>query len=104
VAGNASPILNRCVGINDHARSVARTGVPAQPDATTGRVGASDDHKPRIWTRDQVDLLKDLATSVVTEITLRSAPNGSPADLPSGVATRAPERPPRTPAGCSTAE
>jgi GAF domain-containing protein len=36
------------------------------------------DHKPRNWTRDQVDLLKDLATSVVTEITLRSAPDGSP--------------------------
>jgi signal transduction protein with GAF and PtsI domain len=36
------------------------------------------DHKPRTWTRDQLDLLKDLATSVVTEITLRSAPDGSP--------------------------
>jgi hypothetical protein len=29
------------------------------------------DHKPRTWTRDQVDLLKDLAASVATEITLR---------------------------------
>jgi GAF domain len=36
------------------------------------------DHKPRTWTRDQIDLLKDLATSVVTEITLRSAPDGPP--------------------------
>src|SRR3954467_10191470 len=40
------------------------------------------DHKPRTWTSDQVDLLKDLATSVVTEITLRSAPDGSPASKP----------------------
>jgi GAF domain len=30
------------------------------------------DHQPRIWTRDQVDLLKDLAASVVTEINLRT--------------------------------
>jgi GAF domain-containing protein len=29
------------------------------------------DHEPRAWTRDQVDLLKDLAASVVTEIALR---------------------------------
>lgn len=29
------------------------------------------DHEPRLWTSDQVDLLKDLAASVVTEITLR---------------------------------
>jgi GAF domain-containing protein len=36
------------------------------------------DHKPRTWTSDQVDLLTDLATSVVTEITLRSTPNGTP--------------------------
>ena len=36
------------------------------------------DHKPRTWTSDQVDLLQDLATSVVTEITLRSTPDGSP--------------------------
>jgi hypothetical protein len=35
------------------------------------------DHKPRVWTTDQVDLLRDLATSVVTEITLRSAPDGA---------------------------
>jgi GAF domain-containing protein len=35
------------------------------------------DHKPRVWTTDQVDLLRDLATSVVTEITLRSTPDGA---------------------------
>ena len=29
------------------------------------------DHKPRVWTSDQVDLMKDLAKSVVTEIALR---------------------------------
>jgi GAF domain-containing protein len=29
------------------------------------------DHEPRVWTSDQVDLLKDLAASVVTEVTLR---------------------------------
>ncbi len=29
------------------------------------------DHEPRVWTSDQVDLLRDLAASVVTEITLR---------------------------------
>ena len=30
------------------------------------------DHQPRAWTSDQVDLLKDLAASVVTEIALRT--------------------------------
>jgi hypothetical protein len=36
------------------------------------------DHKPRVWTSDQVELLKDLAAAVVTEITLRRAAAGPP--------------------------
>lgn len=30
------------------------------------------DHKPRTWTKDQLDLLSDLAAAVVTEIALRT--------------------------------
>jgi GAF domain-containing protein len=29
------------------------------------------DHEPRIWTSEEIDLVKDLAAAVVTEITLR---------------------------------
>ena len=29
------------------------------------------DHEPRIWTRDEISLVKDVASAVVTEITLR---------------------------------
>jgi hypothetical protein len=29
------------------------------------------DHEPRIWTRDEISLVKDIASAVVTEITLR---------------------------------
>ena len=29
------------------------------------------DHEPRIWTRDEINLVKDVAAAVVTEITLR---------------------------------
>jgi GAF domain-containing protein len=29
------------------------------------------DHEPRIWTSDEIDLIKDIAAAVVTEITLR---------------------------------
>lgn len=31
------------------------------------------DHKPRTWTSDQIELLGDIAASVVTELTLRTA-------------------------------
>jgi GAF domain-containing protein len=30
------------------------------------------DHKPRTWTSDQIDLLRDLATTIVTEIEARA--------------------------------
>jgi hypothetical protein len=30
-----------------------------------------DRHQPRIWTRDEISLVKDIAAAVVTEITLR---------------------------------
>ena len=29
------------------------------------------DHEPRIWTNDEISLVKDVAAAVVTEITLR---------------------------------
>ena len=29
------------------------------------------DHEPRIWTRDEINLVKDVASAVITEITLR---------------------------------
>ncbi len=31
------------------------------------------DHEPRIWTRDEISLVNDIAAAVVTEITLRTA-------------------------------
>jgi GAF domain-containing protein len=36
------------------------------------------DHHPRVWTPDQVDLLKDLAASVVTEMNLREVAQAQP--------------------------
>ena len=30
------------------------------------------DHQPRIWTPDEISLVKDVASAVVTEITVRS--------------------------------
>jgi GAF domain-containing protein len=34
------------------------------------------DHRPRIWTRDQIAVLRDVAASVVTELTLRGVTSG----------------------------
>lgn len=45
------------------------------------------DHKPRTWTSDQIDLLGDIAASVVTELALRTASGPSR------------ERPPRSTRG-----
>jgi hypothetical protein len=71
------PILRNNLAIRDFG-VIAYLGVPliTREGHALGTLCVID-HKPRTWTSDQVDLLKDLATSVVTEITLRSAPDGS---------------------------
>jgi GAF domain-containing protein len=54
--------------------SIAYAGVPLI-DAAGNALGTLCvvDSKPRQWTKHQVELLTDLAASVVTEIALRSA-------------------------------
>jgi GAF domain-containing protein len=46
------------------------------------------DHEPRIWTNDEIGLVKDIASAVVTEITLRgnhrSTPQSRPSKQPNG--------------------
>jgi hypothetical protein len=36
------------------------------------------DHQPRIWTPDEISLVKDVASAVVTEITVRSDQRSKP--------------------------
>jgi GAF domain-containing protein len=36
------------------------------------------DHEPRIWTKDEISLVTDIAAAVVTEITLRTAQRNAP--------------------------
>jgi hypothetical protein len=36
------------------------------------------DHEPRIWTRDEISLVKDVASAVVTEITVRGDQSSTP--------------------------
>jgi GAF domain-containing protein len=36
------------------------------------------DHEPRIWTKDEISLVTDIAAAVVTEITLRTAQRNTP--------------------------
>jgi GAF domain-containing protein len=36
------------------------------------------DHEPRIWTKDEISLVTDIAAAVVTEITLRTAQRAEP--------------------------
>jgi GAF domain-containing protein len=43
------------------------------------------DHEPRIWTKDEISLVTDIAAAIVTEITLRTAQRDDPHKLtPSG--------------------
>lgn len=54
--------------------AIAYLGIPLIPgDGHAVGTLCVIDHQPRVWTSDQVDLLKDLAASVVTEINLRRA-------------------------------
>ncbi|MCW3050450.1 MAG: sensor signal transduction histidine kinase [Solirubrobacterales bacterium] len=53
---------------------VAYVGIPlvTADDRALGALSVFDSH-PRVWTADQVDLLRDIAGSVMTEIELRTA-------------------------------
>ena len=69
----AYPLVRDNAAIRD-LRVVAYAGVPL----TTARGQSLGtlcviDHKPRAWTRDQIDTLVDLAASVMTEIELHAA-------------------------------
>ena len=39
------------------------------------------DHQPRIWTEDEINLVTDIASAAVTEITLRTAQRKPPRTL-----------------------
>ena len=73
------PLVRENLAIRDLA-VIAYLGIPLV--AAAGEVLGTlcvIDHKPRAWTRDQVDTLTDLAASVVSEIELRLASAARPA-------------------------
>jgi GAF domain-containing protein len=40
------------------------------------------DHEPRIWTSDEISLIKDVAAAAVTEITLRDGHRSTASSSP----------------------
>jgi GAF domain-containing protein len=58
---------------------VAYAGIPlvTVDDRALGALSVYD-RQPRVWTADQVDLLRDIAGSVMTEIELRTAAAARP--------------------------
>lgn len=62
---------------------IAYLGVPLiTPDGQAIGTLCVIDHEPRIWTKDEIGLVSDLAAAVVTEITLRSAQRRARRNLP----------------------
>jgi diguanylate cyclase (GGDEF)-like protein/PAS domain S-box-containing protein len=66
------PLLRNNLAIPDLG-AIAYAGIPLVVDAETIGAFCVIDDKPREWTADKVQILKDLAASVVSEIQLRMA-------------------------------
>ena len=68
----AHPLVSENLAIQDLG-VVAYLGIPLLAGGQRLGTLCVIDHEPRIWKKEEIDLIKDLAAAVVTEIKLRTA-------------------------------